>query len=131
MREGDIVKFRAVVDPGDDKIRMRLLENPDGGRVLVESLMDMAINPTSIYPVGGANYFSGGVNPRGYYLSAQPEKRGNGSRSFVAFSGTSMVIKQVKRFNQREFDALVPEQADIDKLTAHVMAKRPKQSEAA
>jgi hypothetical protein len=83
------------------------------------------------YQKGGANYFSGGVNPRGYYLSAQPEKRGNGSRSFVAFSGTSMVIKQVKRFNQREFDALVPEQADIDKLTAHVMAKRPKQSEAA
>ena len=51
MRKGDVVKFRTVVDPGDDSIRMRLLEDPDGGRVLVESLVGMTINPTSIYPV--------------------------------------------------------------------------------
>ena len=51
MRRGDVVKFRKVVDPGDDRIRMRLLEDPDGGRVLVESLVGMTINPTSVYPV--------------------------------------------------------------------------------
>lgn len=51
MKRGDIVKFKKVVDPGDDRIRMRLLEDPDGGRVLVESLVGMTINPTSIYQV--------------------------------------------------------------------------------
>lgn len=33
MKRGDIVKFKKVVDLGDDRIRMRLLEDPDGGRV--------------------------------------------------------------------------------------------------
>ena len=51
MKRGDIVKFKKVVEPGDDRIRMRLLEDPDGGRVLVESLVEMTINPTSIYQV--------------------------------------------------------------------------------
>lgn len=51
MRKGDIVKFRKVVDPGDESLRMILLEDPDGGRVLVESLVDMKIRPTSRYNV--------------------------------------------------------------------------------
>lgn len=51
MKRGDIVKFKKVVDPGDDRIRMRLLEDPDGGRVLVESLVGMVINPTFVYQV--------------------------------------------------------------------------------
>lgn len=51
MKRGDIVKFKKAVDPNDDRIRMRLLEDPDGGRVLVESLVGMTINPTSIYQV--------------------------------------------------------------------------------
>jgi len=51
VKKGDVVKFRKVVDPGDDRIIMRLMENPDGGRALVESLVGMTINPTSIYQV--------------------------------------------------------------------------------
>jgi len=35
MKKGDVVKFRNEVDPGDIKVRMILLEDPDGGRVLV------------------------------------------------------------------------------------------------
>lgn len=35
MKKGDIVKFRNEVDPDDTKVRMILLEDPDGGRVLV------------------------------------------------------------------------------------------------
>ncbi len=49
MKKSDVVKFKAVVDAGDEDIRMRLLEDPDGGRVLVESLRGMSINPTSRY----------------------------------------------------------------------------------
>lgn len=39
MKKGDIVKFRNVVDAGDENLRMILLEDPDGGRVLVESVV--------------------------------------------------------------------------------------------
>lgn len=41
MKKGDIVKFRNFVDAGDEDFRMILLENLDGGRVLVESIVDM------------------------------------------------------------------------------------------
>jgi hypothetical protein len=51
MKKGDIVKFKAVVDEGDEKIRMVLLEDPDGGRVLVQALVDMTIKPTARYLV--------------------------------------------------------------------------------
>lgn len=49
MKKGDIVKFRNVVDEGDENLRMILLEDPDGGRVLVESIVDMNIRPTCRY----------------------------------------------------------------------------------
>jgi len=51
MKKGDVVKFRNVVDAGDESLRMILLENPDGGRVLVESIVDMKIRPTYRYDV--------------------------------------------------------------------------------
>jgi hypothetical protein len=50
MKKGDIVRFKKVVDSGDEKMKMRLLENPDGGRVLVEALVGMGFNPTYVYP---------------------------------------------------------------------------------
>ncbi|WP_214173932.1 hypothetical protein [Geomobilimonas luticola] len=49
MKKGDIVKFRKAVDPGDEGLRMILLEDLDGGRVLVESIVDMKIRPTYRY----------------------------------------------------------------------------------
>jgi len=51
MKKGDVVKFRNIVDAGDENVRMVLLEDPDGGRVLVMALMGMNINPTSRYNV--------------------------------------------------------------------------------
>ena len=51
MKKGDLVKFKRVVDPGDEKARMVLLEDPDGGRVLVQHQVDMVIKPTDVYPV--------------------------------------------------------------------------------
>lgn len=46
MQKGDIVKFKKVVDVGDETLRMVLLENPDRGSVLVEAIIDMNIKPT-------------------------------------------------------------------------------------
>ncbi len=51
MKKGDIVKFKKVVDAGDKDLRMVLLEDPDGGRVLVENIVDMNLKPTCRYNV--------------------------------------------------------------------------------
>ncbi len=51
MKKGDLVKFKKSVDPGDDTLRMFLEDNPENGRVLVRCLVDMAIQPTSVYLV--------------------------------------------------------------------------------
>jgi len=58
MKKGDLVKFRDEVDPGDTKVRMILLEDPDGGRVLVgdvcivdDSGVKQAVTATSRYLV--------------------------------------------------------------------------------
>lgn len=54
MKKGDIVKFKNVVDEGDERVIMRLLEDPDGGRVRVETVLilpDIAPVPSqNIYP---------------------------------------------------------------------------------
>ena len=51
MKAGTIVKFRDVVDVGDENIRMMVLEDSDRERVLVEALVGMSINPTYQYNV--------------------------------------------------------------------------------
>lgn len=51
MKKGDVVKFKNIVDAGDENVRMVLLEDPDGGRVLVEDICDMNIKPTWRYNV--------------------------------------------------------------------------------
>lgn len=47
MKKGDIVKFRKAVDPGDEYLRMILLAGPDGGQVLVKSIVDMKAGGSS------------------------------------------------------------------------------------
>lgn len=49
MKAGNIVKFKNVIDAGDEDIRMVILENADRGRVLVEALVGMKLNPTYRY----------------------------------------------------------------------------------
>ena len=51
MKKGDIVKFKKVVEEGDENLRMLLLEDPDGGRVLVVAIVDMIFKPTSRHNV--------------------------------------------------------------------------------
>lgn len=50
LQKGDIVIFKEVKDSGDEKSKMIIVDDPDGGRVLVRHLVDMKIQPTSIYP---------------------------------------------------------------------------------
>ena len=55
------------------------------------------------YSKGGTNFFSGGVIPRGYFLSVQPVKKGNGMVSFNAFSGQSLLLLETKRYTDKQF----------------------------
>ena len=49
MKKGDIVKFKQVVDPGDSDLRMIVLDNPDKGRVMVQTIIDMPYQPINVY----------------------------------------------------------------------------------
>lgn len=51
MRTGDIVRFKEIIDVGDEDLHMVVLEDEDGGRVLVQALVGMKLNPTSRYNV--------------------------------------------------------------------------------
>ncbi len=49
MKRGDIVRFKEVIDAGDAGLRMVVLEDEDGGRVLTQALLGMRLNPTCRY----------------------------------------------------------------------------------
>ena len=66
------------------------------------------------YSLGGMNYFSGRSEPRGYYLSAAPETHTENCRSFMAFTGTKILLEETKRFSQKRFDDITTEQRTLD-----------------
>jgi hypothetical protein len=49
------------------------------------------------YDLGGYNYFTYEVKPRGYYLTVYPVERGRGMEGFTAFSGVSECIHECSR----------------------------------
>lgn len=58
------------------------------------------------YSLGGMNMFSGGTHLRGYYFSAGPEERGDGTRAFTMLSATAALIKEASRFNSTTLETL-------------------------
>jgi hypothetical protein len=64
------------------------------------------IEVTLSYNMGGANYFSGMTEGRGYYLGVTPLKVGNGFKSFTAFSGTKTLIEATKRYSDKRLGEL-------------------------
>jgi hypothetical protein len=51
LKKGDLVKFRGPLTEDEKLERMVLLEDPDGGRVLVEGVCDLPIRPTRVVEV--------------------------------------------------------------------------------
>jgi hypothetical protein len=49
------------------------------------------------YELGGMNYFTGRVKPRGYYLTVYPVERGGNLEGFTAFSGVSECLHECTR----------------------------------
>jgi hypothetical protein len=59
------------------------------------------------YDKGGANYFSGGTTPRGYYVSVRPVTHKNGMTSFTLFTGVSKLLLQTSRHSDKQFERAV------------------------
>jgi len=85
---------------------------------------------TVTYNIGGMNYFQGVSEKRGYYLSVTPveiTKSADGrtqSRRYTAFSGTKILLNEVKRQSNKEFErAKVLAEQEKEKLIKHVMQK--------
>ncbi len=82
------------------------------------------------YNIGGMNYFQGICEKRGYYLSVTPVDIAiteNGrvlAKSYAAFSGTKILLNEVKRKSEKEFaKARVLAEQEKEKLIKHVMQK--------
>lgn len=53
------------------------------------------------YDLGGHNYFTGKNLARGIKLSVSPVTKGDGVERYKAFKGSSIHLKDMKRFNQK------------------------------
>lgn len=61
------------------------------------------------YHLGGMNYFTSKVDPRGYYVSITPveiERKENGIliESYSLFSGARMLLKETKRKSDKAYN---------------------------
>lgn len=75
------------------------------------------------YDMGGANYFSGGINRRGYYLSVSPVQVSEHSRAIGLFSGIKEFIKESARFSEKELQNITVTEEQKKKLIDYVLAK--------
>ena len=53
MKKYDFVKFKRIVDPQDNELRMMLIDDPEKGRVMVQVIDDMPrpLPPIYVHPV--------------------------------------------------------------------------------
>jgi len=82
----------------------------------VESEKANILEARIYYSLGGINYFTYKVEPRGYYFSLTPYEVRDGWRSFMAFSGMKMCVLECSRQSKKRYaeakammDALVDE----------------------
>jgi hypothetical protein len=59
------------------------------------------------YSKGGLSYFSGGVRPRGYYVSVTPVMSRNGTVRMTAFSGVAKFLLPTSRYTEKQFETAV------------------------
>jgi hypothetical protein len=79
------------------------------------------------YREGGSNIFSGSREARGYEVTIHPiteeERDGYTMTGFMIFGpGLRKLLKEVKRFNAREFEEITVEPGELEALKAKVKA---------
>jgi hypothetical protein len=75
------------------------------------------------YSKGGMNYYTGANERRGLYLSVTPVERTPTSKGFVAFSGVKQHVKEMARFNQKQFDTFEVDTEVMNRMIDHVILK--------
>lgn len=78
----------------------------------------------TIYNKGGMNVFTYQTERRGYYLHVTPVERRGNMESFIAFSGTKMLLKEVTRKSakaEQEADAMADQR--MPELVKYILSK--------
>ena len=96
-------------------------------RIPCTSGVDVSCNVLEVtvyYDIGGYNYFTSTPKKRGYYLSVSPLSVSGNLVSYQGFSGTYMLLNEVKRQSKKgEADALKLLQENKQKLIDYVCNK--------
>ena len=66
------------------------------------------------YTKGGANYFSGGTTPRGFYISVTPVTKSNGMISFTMFTGRKQLLFTTNRYTDKQLARAVEMAKDYE-----------------
>lgn len=69
----------------------------------VKSNKANVVEASIYYSLGGMNYFTYKVEPRGYYFSLTPYEIRDGWRSFIAFSGAKMCVLECGRQSKKRY----------------------------
>ena len=75
------------------------------------------------YRLGGWNYFTGEMLPRGLFLSCSPLEVVDGWTGYVGFSGVNKHVLEMKRFSKKTLAEFVPNEEDVNQLIRHVAVK--------
>lgn len=80
------------------------------------NVLDVSI----FYDKGGYNYYNGGVNRRGFYVSATPKTKDGNSIRVVMFEGLKMFLLETGRFSQKKLDELSFDCSEVHTLVDKV-----------
>ena len=79
---------------------------------------------STYYSKGGANFISGGVMPRGYFVAVKPVTKNGNMTSYVMFSGRRQLLFETARFSVKQFECALAMSGDYeDKLIAAVVSE--------
>ncbi len=103
--------------------RLEITNPEDPNRPGTKTTLDVEV----YYSLGGANFFTGGTDTRGYFLSVSPIARhGEGWKSFLSFSGVKVLLQPANRFSQKVLEqvAATALQSEVyPRLVAYVCEK--------
>ena len=75
------------------------------------------------YSKGGMNYFTGSVERRGYYLSAQPLTKSTNSVGYTAFTGVKQLVKEAGRYSSKVLAEFVVDYEMMNSMVEHILQK--------
>ena len=76
------------------------------------------------YSKGGYNYFTGSLEPRGYYIHVSPVLKNGNTEQYVAFSGVKdCLLKVTRKSNKAEAEAMQIFEAVKNKYISYILEK--------